>query len=70
MLEIDSKFMIWPWKDDGKETVLSQANQIPTTLQELRAYFNHANPKPKGEPIYMNIWVLMHLTHNQMLSEN
>ncbi len=40
MLEIDTKFMIRPWKDEESEKVLSQADQVPTTLQELRAYFN------------------------------
>ncbi len=68
--EIHSKFMICLWKEEIDKKVHSNQDQIPTTLRDLHFYFNWANPKPKGGPIYMNIWVILDLTHNQMLDKN
>ncbi len=70
MKEINSKFLIQPWKDEGTGKVLGNSSQILFTLQDFWVYFNCVNPKSKGGPLYMNIWVLMDLLHDQMVAEN
>ncbi len=35
----------------------------------MRTYFHRANPKPKGGPLYMNIWVGINSTHNCLMEK-
>ncbi len=68
--EVDQKLMIQPWKKEVDKKVLLNSHQIPTTLCNLHFYFYWADPKPKGSPIYMNIWVILGLAHKQLADEN
>ncbi len=57
-------------KRKGQEKFLGKSSQIPSILQDHWVYFHQENPKSKGVPIYKNIWVLMDLSHDQMVAEN
>ncbi len=70
MRETNPKFMIHLWKDKGDKQVLLHQEYTPTMLRDLHCYFNQANPKPKGGPFYMNIWVILNLADEQLVKEN
>ncbi len=56
------------WKT-WKEKTVTKSNQIPRKLYGLKKFFHHASPKPRGGILYVNIWILTNLTHQNLMDK-
>ncbi len=56
---MDPSYLMW-----GR--VLTKPNQIPATMTGIQTYFFQETPRPKEQPLYFNIWIIMNLTHEQL----
>ncbi len=55
--------------EDPKNTPLYESKQIPNTLCGLKMYFNQASHRPKGEALYVSIWMLIDLLYEELMDE-
>ncbi len=69
MKEVNPIFFMKPWQEQSNQKIITETNQIQSILYGMHTYFHHANPRPKGGALYMNIWVASNTTHEEIIEE-
>ncbi len=66
MIMADPRFMILPWKENSEEKPIIKNYQILKILYGLKNFFHRTSPRPQGGILYINIWTITNMTHQDL----